>query len=279
MDEKNKLMAEFGLTADALGFSIEDFSLEELRAKFEELTSGSGGSEPEKFELDSQFFNELYAALTAETVTTEWGSMPRYWYVDHDNAASEVYAEDRENGWNLYGFPYSMNGDKVAIDFDGGKRKKYSIVDFDEGEQSTPTSKLFELVSQKFSEASAEWTEKYQKATEEAAANNKELAALRKFKSDTESAGEKAKRDEVFAQFEDLNGVEAFENLREHGMEYDLETLEEKCFAIRGRNGSTVKFSHEPKVPKLPVENHNAEPEPYGGLFAKYGISAPNQHN
>lgn len=70
MDEKNKLMAEFGLTADALDFSIEGYSLEELRAKFEAMTSGNGGtepdatgSEPEKFELDSQFFNELYAAL------------------------------------------------------------------------------------------------------------------------------------------------------------------------------------------------------------------------
>ena len=59
----------------------------------------------------------------------------------------------------------------------------------------------------------------------------------------------------------------------------DLETLEEKCFAIRGRNGTAAKFSHEPKTPKLPVEKHDTEPEPYGGLFAKYGVAAPGQHN
>lgn len=285
LDEKNKLMAEFGLTADMLDFSIEDFSLEELRAKFEAMKNDSG-TEPtatnggqENFELEGQFMQELFTALEAETITTDWGSMPRYWYVDHDQSASEVYAEDYENGWNLYGFPYSMNGDHVVIDFKCKKRKKYSIVDFDEGEQATPTSKLFELVTKRFSEVNTEWEGKFQKATEEAAANTEELAALRKFKADAETAEEQEKREQVFAQFEDLAGVEAFESLREHSLEFDLETLEEKCFAIRGRNGTVAKFSHEPKTPKLSVEKRDAEPEPYGGLFAKYGVSAPGQHN
>lgn len=286
LDEKIKLMAEFGLTADMLDFSIEDFSLEELRVKFEALKSSDNGNEPadngngqENFELEGQFMQELWTALEAETITTDWGSMPRYWYVDYDRDTSEVYAQDYEDGWNLYGFPYSMNGDRVVIDFKCKKRKKYSIVDFDEGEQMAPASKLFELVTKRFNEVNTEWEEKFQKATNEAAANNEELAALRKFKADIETADEKAKREEMFSQFEDLNGVEAFENLRKHCLEFDLETLEEKCFAIRGRNGTTAKFSTEPKKPKLPVEKHDTEPEPYGGLFAKYGVSAPGQDN
>lgn len=286
LDEKNKLMAEYGLTADMLDFSIEDFSLEDLRAKFEALKSGDNGGEPtatggsqENFELEGQFMQELWAALEAETITTDWGSMPRYWYVDYDRDASEVYAQDYENGWNLYGFSYSMNGDHVVIDFEHGKRKKYSIVDFDEGEQVSPTGKLFELATKRFSEVNTEWEEKFQKATQEAAANSEELAALRKFKTDTETAEEQEKREEVFSQFEDLAGVEAFESLKEHCLEFDLETLEEKCFAIRGRNGTVAKFSHEPKSPKLPVEKRETSPEPYGGLFAKYGVTAPGQHN
>lgn len=286
LDEKNKLMAEFGLTADMLDFSIEDFSLEELRAKFEALKSGAApagteGSQEsrENFELEGQFMRELFTALEAETITTDWGSMPRYWYVDCDRDTSEVYAEDYENGWNLYGFPYSMNGDHVVIDFKCKKRKKYSIVDFDEGEQTSPTSKLFELATKRFSEVNTEWEQKFQKATEEATANTEELDTLRKFKADTETAAKQEEREAVFAQFEDLAGVEAFEKLRENCLEFDLETLEEKCFAIRGRNGTVAKFSHEPKTPKLPVESHDTEPEPYGGLFAKYGVSAPGQHN
>lgn len=285
LDKKNQLMAEFGLTADMLDFSIEDFTLEELRAKFEAMKSNGNNSNPaapnrqENFELESQFMQELLNALEAESISTDWGSMPRYWYVDCNQSASEVYAEDYEDGWNLYGFPYSMNGDHVVIDFGCRKRKKYSIVDFDEGDQTAPTSRLFELVSKRFDEASAEWEEKFQKAVEEAAANSAELSALRKFKADAETAEELEKREEVFAQFEDLSGVEAFENLREHCLEFDLETLEEKCFAIRGRNGTMAKFSRESKTPKLPVEKYDTEPEPYGGLFAKYGVSVPSQHH
>lgn len=283
LDEKNKLMAEFGLTAGMLDFSINDFSVEELRAKFEELKN-KGGAEPtggtqNNFELEGQFRQELWAALEAETIETEWGSMPRYWYVDYDRDASEVYAQDSSDDWNLYGFSYSMNGDHVVVDFGCRKRKKYSIVDFDEGEQVTTAGRLFELASKKFSEASAEWTEKYQRATEAASANDTELAALRKFKADTEGAVEQARRNEVLAQFEDLNGVEAFETLREHSMEYDMDTLEEKCFAIRGRNGVAAKFSRESNPVKLMIDRTKDESEPYGGVFAEYGIKAPSQCN
>ena len=42
------------------------------------------------------------------------------------------------------------------------------------------------------------------------------------FKADAETAEEQEKRKEVFAQFEDLTGVEAFESLREHCLEFDL---------------------------------------------------------
>lgn len=284
MDEKNKLMAEFGLSADTLDFSLEDFSVEELRTKFEAMQKepmqkeggawqAAGGQE--NFELEGQFLQELCTAVEAERVETEWGSMSRYWFVDYDRDASEVYVEDSGDNWNLYGFPYSMNGDHVVVDFACRKRKKYSIVDFDDGEQPTPAGRLFTLLSKNFSEASGQWEKKYREAAEAASANGEELEALRKFKEETEGAAEQGKRDEVLSRFEDLNGMEAFEALREHSMEYDLETLEEKCFAIRGRNGTALKFSHESKPAKLAVDRTNAEDEPYGGVFAEFGIPAP----
>ena len=58
-----------------------------------------------------------------------------------------------------------------------------------------------------------------------------------------------------------------------------IEDLEEKCYAIRGRNGSVAKFSYEPKAPKLPVEKNNVTPEPYGGVFTEFGITSGSQHN
>ena len=101
-----------------------------------------------------------------------------------------------------------------------------------------------------------------------------ELGELRQFKADTESAALESAREKVFAQFEDLVGVEAFEALRENCAEYDAESLEEKCYAIRGRNGSVAKFSLENKTPKLKVDKTDISNEPYGGIFTQYGIES-----
>ena len=284
LEQKVALMAEFGLTADMLDFNIEEFSVEELRAKFEELkpATAAPAAEPEKgtenFALESQFRQELFGALEAEKVETCWGMDSHYWFWDYDRDASEVYATDVTD-WNLYGFPYSMDGDHVVIDFAGKKRMKLALVPFDEGGQADPISGMFAKVAEKYTANDTQWAEKYQTASDTISSMENELGTLRQFKTDTENAIAKGERDEVFAQFEDLVGVEAFENLREHCMDYTADVLEEKCYAIRGRSGVTAKFSYEPKTPKLPIQRAEPTQEPYGGAFAEYGFSKPSQHN
>ena len=258
--------------------------MEELRAKFEELkpATAAPAAEPEKgaenFALESQFRQELFGALEAEKVETCWGMDSHYWFWDYDRDASEVYATDVTD-WNLYGFPYSMDGDHVVIDFAGKKRMKLALVPFDEGGQADPISGMFAKVTEKYTANDTQWAEKYQTASDTISSMENELGTLRQFKTDTENAIAKGERDEVFAQFEDLVGVEAFENLREHCMDYTADVLEEKCYAIRGRSGVTAKFSYEPKAPKLPIQRAEPTQEPYGGAFAEYGFSKPSQHN
>ena len=80
----------------------------------------------------------------------------------------------------------------------------------------------------------------------------------------------------MFAKFSTLNGVDAFEKLVEdvksHTVEYDVDTLEEKCYAILGRLGTPAKFSEAPKSQKIVVdkEKDNAVTKPYGGIVEKY---------
>ena len=286
LDEKKALGAEYGLDVEKLGFSLDEFTLEELRGKFEAMktaeptTPVAGAAQnPENFALEGQFRSELITALEAEKVETCFGEMSHYWFVDYDADAMEVYCDDTTD-WNLYGFSYSMNGDNVVIDFASKKRMKFSIVPFDEGEQANPMAAVFAKAVEKYTANDAEWAEKYQTASDTITSMETELGALRQFKTDTEGAVENGKRDEVFAQFEDLVGVEAFEKLRENSEQYSVEDLEEKCYALRGRNGTVAKFSHEaPKAPKLPVEKTGLTAEPYGGVFAEYGITAVGQHN
>ena len=263
LEEKKTLMAQYGLTEEMLDFSLEDFSEGELAEKFAAIAEAEKNK---SFALAGQLREELFDALSAEKVETCFGETSRYWYNDHDSETTEVYCFDHAD-WKLYGFTYSMNGDHVNIDFDSKKRKKFSIVDFDEGEQTVAFAAVYAQASEQYEAADKEWAEKY--ATLEA-----EVEQLRKFKSEAEQSADVQAKEEVFSRFEDLAGVEAFDNLRGDCEQYSLEDLEEKCFAIRGRN-QALKFSvNETKPPKLMVEKTaTGEDEPYGGVFSEFGIT------
>ena len=275
LEDKMKLAAQYGIDVDKLDFSIEDFTVEELTEKFEAMKNDDKKGEPDgKFALTSNMVEEINRVLTAEKVTRDWGECPRYCYVDCDIEAGEVYCWDR-NDWLLYGFAFSVDGDSINIDFESKKRKKYVIADFEGGEQTSPIAPVFELMENKLKDY-AEIETKFNAASDTITSMKAELDELRQFKTDTENATAMVEREEVFAQFEDLVGIDAFETLKEDCMKYDLETLEEKCFAIRGRNGAALKFSAKEKSPKLKVPKTDISNEPYGGLFVKYANTGSN---
>ncbi len=281
LDEKNALMAEYGLSSDMFDFNIDDFSVDELREKFEAMkNAASASAKPNAanaFALEGQFREGVIAALSAEKIQTDWGEMSRYWFVDYDKDLSEVYCHDCED-WNLYGFSYAMNGDNVEIAFDSKKRMKFAIVAFDEGEQPAVFAEVFTQISKKYAENNAAWEEKLNSANEKYTALESEAKELRQFKADTEDAAQKAAIDNVFEKFTKLAGIEEFDTLRMNHDGYTADTLEEKCYAIMGRNGIAAKFSCEPaKAPKLPVDGgtkRTASEEPYGGVFAEYGFTS-----
>lgn len=268
LDEKMKLAAEYGIDVNTLDFSIEDLSVEELTEKFKSMKNQSNSVPKNNFALTSNIIDEINRILCEEKVTRDWGECPRYCYVDCDIEVSEVYCWDR-NDWLLYGFKFAVDGDAITIDFESKKRKKYVIADFEGGEQPSPIAPVFDLIESKLRDYS-EIETKFSEATNTISTMTSELNKLRQFKKETEDAIVKAKIEEVFSNFEDLSGVEAFEDLKEHSMEYDLETLEEKCFAIRGRNSASMKFSMKDKNPKIVVPKTDIANEPYGGLFVKY---------
>lgn len=277
--DKTEIAVEYGIDVENLDFSLDDFTEEELIKKFEAMKASAEPAQAEepaaepkqdKFTLTGNLVDEIIRTLEMAKIEREWGECPRYWYVDCDFDAREVYCWD-SNDWLLYGFAYEVNGDSISIDFECKKRKKYVIADFDEGEQASPFAPVFTQMEQKIMEG-AQWEEKYQNASDTITTMETELGELRQFKADAENAAAQSAREEVFARFEDLVGVEAFESLREDCAEYDAATLEEKCFAIRGRNGSSAKFSLEDKTPKLKVPKTDISGEPYGGIFTQYGI-------
>lgn len=285
LDEKKKLAAEYGLDIESLGFSVDDMSLDELRTKFEEMKAASNDNNGENgtqdFSLEGTFRDELLNALYEEKVETSWGMDSHYWFWDYDRDLSEVYATDTCD-WNLYGFGFSMDGDRVVIDFASKKRMKLAVEPFNEGSADSPYREMFNAVLEKsvaaktselqskFDTEKAELEGKYQAAFGTIEQMNTELNELRQYKQQKLSDERDAAEGAVFAMFPDLNGIEAFEKLRENCAEMSIEDIEDKCFAIRGRNASNQTFSaQKQKTPRLPIEKGAAD-EPYGGLFVEF---------
>ena len=278
LQEKIELAAQYGIQIETLDYSLDDYTVEELKEKFEAMKqeqNDEAGTEPEAnaetgtYALTGNILEELCRALEAVTITREWGECARYWYVDCDFDAGEVYCWDVSD-WLLYGFAYSMNGDSVMIDFDSKKRMKYVIEEF-EGEQASPVAALFAAMEQRVTDAS-QWEQKYADASGRIESLESELTELRAFREQAENDAAEEAREQIFARFADLDGIEAFERLREDCAAMSVEDIEEKCYAIRGRN-SGMKFALEDKTPKLIVTKTAQAAEPYGGLFAEYGIS------
>lgn len=297
LEQKMELLAKFGLTLEQIDFEIDSMTYAELEAKLEEITAGTGseggqgegsgddggdGNGGAAFALSGEQFRDgLIEALSKETTETVWGEMSRYMYCDYDSEANEVYCYDMED-WKLYGFPYSMNGDNVVVDFDCKKRKKFSIVDFDEGDADFSYKQLFETVAQasaahkevelnsKFESEKAQLEEKYNTASETMKTLNSELTELRQYKQQKLADERAADEDAVFAMFTDLNGIEAFETLRADCSEMSIEEIEDKCYAIRGRNTTQTFSAAKPKSVRIPAGEGHPGDEPYGGLFIEF---------
>lgn len=278
LDEKLNLASEYGINIETLDFSMEDYSLEELKEKFEAMNKDE---EQHQFALIGNLVEEVHNVLSEKKVCTEWGERSEYYYVDCDPEKGEIYCWDTKD-WKLYGFTYTLDGDKVVIDFETKKRVKYVIEDFDNGEQESPFADIFTAMETKITEGISEYETicgKYSDAEERINALNAQIDELAAFKAQVESDMFKNAQNEIFERFADkLSGIEAFESLRANCDGIDAEALEDKCYAILGRN-SGAKFSAEPKPPKFVVtpEHKNGANEPYGGAFVKYGINNDNK--
>lgn len=271
VEEKNKILTEFGLTAEQLEIEdLEACSLEDLKEKCEAFQNFSLTAE--------QMEEQIFEALRTQTYEDSWGTWNRYIYVDYDTEKQMVYVVDTQDDYKLYGLSYAMNGDNVVVDFAAPVRKKVSYVDFDEGGTQAAFAKVANDVlecgsarAEKMQEdLRAEFTQKEEAANEKIAQMNAELEELLQFKADTMNERRAAEVEAVFEKFEDLCGIEAFEALRSDYGEMSADEIEEKCFSIRGRN-MQIKFSKKDKPSaRIPAKQPRQDDEPYGGIFEKY---------
>lgn len=281
LEQKIKLAKEYGIDVESLEFSLEDFSLEELEEKFKAMKADyavetvdaeeDADAETEEFALNRNVNSEIIRELHTVERRDRWGVRTYYWLEDYDLDAGKVYVCDPAD--NLYyALDLSFDGDKAHIDFSTQKRVKLAFVDFVEGDEPEidPERITYQEAFDQAHQDLINIQEEYSALKENVSEMNTELEALREFKLNIEKAENEAAIEAVFAQFEDLADVDEFKELREKVAEFDIETLTEKCFAIRGKQVVAQNFSLESPTPVIKVKRTNTSPKPYGGIVEKY---------
>ena len=269
---------------------------EEAAAESAEATEATGTQETPaegadgQFELARNIRDSIIDALCEIKEKTPWGEeFPVYYLRDYDAENNIVYAAEHRTD-HIFAIPYTLDGDVVRLRVDERKRVKTAYVEYVDAEENGDTedqaqpgtfSYLVNHLIDIFMQAQDEWSEECNRLEDEVDALKitvQDVEELRAFKSSTEEAQAEAQRNAVFSKFADLDGVEAFEALRSDCGTLTPDEIEEKCFAIRGRQSVPVKFSATESAPiiKIDKSKNKKENEPYGGIFVEYGIGSDN---
>lgn len=213
-----------------------------------------------------QLRDEIRAELYKKHSIDEWEyEYPTYWYVDHtDNL---VIAEDSNDSYRLVGFNYTVENDKVTIDFESKKRVRivYEVIEDDMQLEFNITSKDKVEYDLKVKEKELEQTfssqkeeeinkvkeeftsleEKYNKLEEE-------VNELRQFKSNKLAEERTKAEQELYERFSAELTEEEIAEVKAVASEYTIEQLEEKLFTLVGKK--KANFSKQPKKEKQPIK-------------------------
>lgn len=224
-----------------------------------------------------QLLNEISGALGAYKIPSSWdpeNMVPRYWM--NDVQGNEVIVIDCTT-YNLMGIPYSMNGDNVVLDVENAKRKKVTFEDWDEGEVLPGMSAAFTEITNTVAEMNAkisDLTKEFTEASETIAEMKPKLEAYEKAEADAKAAEMEAKRNALFATFDEKLGADAEYIALKENKEISYSDLETKCYALVGRK--SAEFSYVPnKNNKGTVRfgvggTQNGSDVAYGGLIEHY---------
>ena len=235
--------------------SNQDLSLEDLEKQLFTLSV-------------NDLWNRIYEELQSNTivVTDYWGDTyetNKYGIEDIIPDDNIVIVYDREN-WNDYGIPYSLDGDKVVLDYANAKRYvKGDWREYVEGQSVDSNSIIqsFNVIDEhnknKVNEVQIQFTEKtnelnkvkgeyvdlqakFSELENQISELNVEVESLRQFKIDNENEVKKAEIDSVIEEFSELQTVDSFNEIFEKRYEFEIEDLKTKLKVFCFDNGIVI---------------------------------------
>ena len=283
---------------------INKFSNLKSNSKFEEIIANKDLTVEE---LEKQLFalsvNQLESmieeALSQVTIVCQYYDgesyeTNRYWLQDVITDSNIAIVCDKQDSYNYYGIPYSINGDVITLDYANAKR--YIVGDWREYvDNSTDTfvttfsediNKIKEAMSQKIEDIKASFdineNEDYKnlkaqitdlQTSFEEIKSEKEL--LEEYKTNKENEIRENAETELFEKYSELKGLEGFEKIIENKSNFSLDDIERDLKVLAFDNGVVLnkkKFSKENDSIKIPITINKETDltDSYGGLLDKY---------
>jgi len=294
VDEKLELFNKYPTLKEEdvaeLKANLEKYTLEELENELIKRVESQNKNKPTQtdFALTAkQFEQELRAILSQEKVVDRWGDTVRaYWYIDHDE--NRVYAEDTQNNYLPVGINYTVNGDKITIDFSTKKRIKWVPQDIEDGTEAISLMSVernqyeIEKINNEFStyktdaesKLSTKQTEyqqlveqfntlkdRYTAIEDEYTKLNAEYAA--KLKAEREEA-----ENEIFTAFAKELTEEEMAEVKNNKDNMELDEIKDRLFALVGKKKAKLNFSiqDKPKIIDLQM-NEPVQPKKTGKSY------------
>lgn len=264
----NEILAKYSLTAEDIDFQVDGLTEAEIDEKAAAFAQKRAEQEAKKnFAVTSQIGNELSRCISANRwYDSNWREeRPAFYMIDFDLDEHVVYCDDVRNRY-MVGIPFEVNGDAVTVHFDQVKRKKIVYADFEDG-AATPTIDGIAAFSDDVSEKIAKLYE--------------QIDELSTFKKNAEDKERQAGLDALFEKFAYLGENAELIALRNNCGDLDLKTIEEKCYAIVGReNEAAAMAKFSAKQPRMRVPVNPVVPDmtddnttPYGGVVERYAAN------
>lgn len=229
----------------------------------------------------SAITDELNNLLCADKYIDKWGyESPRYLFVD--TYGDEVIVHDRADGWRLYGMKYTVENDKVAIDFTTKKAKKLAFEDLEENTTVTFAieNTVNNYVKTIYDDLTAKISEKDQ-TIQTLTENVKDYAEIKDKLDKYEKAEQERVKEETdklkqaeFARFDPYIGDnEQYNEIKNNMDSYSVDQIKEKCAVLYvEKNLNTESKKNDKGEMTAPVINDNKtyyENSRYGHLETK----------
>lgn len=295
-----------------VNFSVDEFTKKlqsELNDKFTAFTKLveekdiQGGvrnmPNPDFSQTVMQQFNDISAVISShETVKDYWGDdVARYYAVDIQD--SEVIVVDRQDGYNYYSFPFTMDGDKPVIDFACKKRKKVSYQDYEDGAPVIEGAFSFgehitafeKVVGEKLEEADGKVAEvesakadietSFEQVKSELDGVKSELDEIKPKYEAYEAAEAQRKADELnaekdakLAEFEDVLADNAdFAAIKEKKDELSVDEIEKECAVlyVKANRAAKTNFSKSGTSSTVGIIEEDDDDAADGYVSTRYG--------